>query len=162
MSTHGRFTPVLTEIFCVLLTMAAFAWGPSSVFGQTPPPATFVNPTLFNGGSVIPSYSPIPVQAIAEGDFNNDGVPDLVTLDSNADTNGWGIMLGNGDGTFQPVVAIGTSGVYGEVGSVVTGDFKMTVIWTSPSPTRPPVQMVHSRFTWATARAASRSRPRIR
>jgi hypothetical protein len=123
MSTHGRFTPVPTEIFCVLLIMAGFAWGPSAAFGQTPPPATFVNGAVFNGGSVISGYSPIPVQAIAVGDFNNDGVPDLITLDSNADTNGWGIMLGKGDGTFLPVAAVGTSGVYGEVGSVAVGDF---------------------------------------
>ena len=123
MSTHRRFAAVLTETFCALLIVAGFALGPSAAFGQTPPPATFVNPILYNGGSVIANYSPIPVQAIAVGDFNNDGTPDLITLDSNANTNGWGIMLGNGDGTFQPVAAIGTSGVYGEVGSVVVGDF---------------------------------------
>jgi hypothetical protein len=122
MSTHCRFTPVLTKIVCALLMMAGLALGPSAAFGTTPP-ATFVNGAVFNGGSVIANYSPIPVQEMAVGDFNNDGVPDLITLDSNSNTNGWGIMLGNGDGTFQSVVSIGTSGFYGSVGSIVTGDF---------------------------------------
>ena len=123
MSKHCRFTAVLTQTLCALLTMASFAMGPSAAFGQTPVPATFVNPIMYDGGAVFSNYSPIPVQAIAAGDFNNDGVPDLITLDSNANANGWGIMLGRGDGSFQPVASIGTSGVYGEVGSVVVGDF---------------------------------------
>jgi hypothetical protein len=123
MSTHRRFAAVLTETFCALLIMAGFALGPSGAFGQTPRPATFVNPTLFNGGSILANYSPIPVQEMALGDFNNDGRPDIVVLDSNANVNGWGIMLGNGDGTFQQVVPIALTGSYGSVGSIVTGDF---------------------------------------
>ncbi|MGB6386309.1 MAG: FG-GAP-like repeat-containing protein [Terriglobales bacterium] len=118
MSMHYRFTLVLSKTL-TLLIMVALA---GISFGQTPP-TTFVNGTLFNGGSIIPNYSPIPVQMMAVGDFNNDGVPDLITLDSNANANGWGIMLGKGDGTFQPVAAIGNTGSYGSVGSIVTGDF---------------------------------------
>ena len=98
MPKYRPFTAVLTKTLCALLTMAAITLGPSAAFGQTPPPATFVNPIMYDGGSIIPNYSPIPVQEIAVGDFNNDGVPDLITLDSNANTNGWGIMLGRGDG----------------------------------------------------------------
>jgi hypothetical protein len=116
-------TPVFGKTVCALMLIAGLALAGSAAFGETPPPATFVNPTLVNGGSVIPNYSPIPVQELAVGDFNNDGVPDLVALDSNANANGWGIMLGKGDGTFQPVAAIGNTGSYGSVGSIVTGDF---------------------------------------
>jgi hypothetical protein len=123
MSKHCRFTPVLTKIVCALLMMAGFAVGPSAASGQTPPPATFVNPTLFNGGNILNNYSPIPVQEMAVGDFNHDGFPDIVVLDSNADVNGWGIMFGRGDGTFTAEGSLGTSGFYGNVGSIVTGDF---------------------------------------
>ena len=53
---------------------------------------------------------------IAVGDFNSDGIPDLVVNDgSNVD-----VFIGNGDGTFQPEVAYSTaSGNY----NIVVGDF---------------------------------------
>ncbi|MGO9541545.1 MAG: FG-GAP-like repeat-containing protein [Terriglobales bacterium] len=104
---------VLAALFLAVTGMAIPAQA------QTP---TFVNPTVFNGGSVIPNYSPIPVQAVALGDFNNDGVPDLLTLDDNGNTAGVGIMLGNGDGTFGPVTSITTFSCTLE-GGIVTGDF---------------------------------------
>jgi hypothetical protein len=120
MSTRSRFTAYLTKTFCALLLLGLALTG--ICFGQTPPPATFVNPTLFNGGSVISNYSPIAVQALALGDFNNDGVPDLLTLDDNGNTAGVGIMLGNGDGTFATVASITTFSCTLE-GGIVTGDF---------------------------------------
>src|SRR5580693_161614 len=122
MSTHCPFATLLTKAFtfCALLMLLAALTGTSS--GQTPTPPTFVNGTLVNGGSVIPNYSPIPIKAVALGDFNNDGVPDLLTLDDNGNTAGVGIMLGNGDGTFQPVASITTFACTLE-GGLVTGDF---------------------------------------
>jgi hypothetical protein len=124
MSTHRCTSCFLTKALFTLLSLAVLAFASSAAFGQTPPPPTFVNPALYDGGSIFePNYGPIPVQEIAVGDFNNDGVPDLITLDSNADANGWGIMLGNGTGGFGPVSMVGSSGVYGTVSSVVTGDF---------------------------------------
>ncbi len=118
MSTYSRLAVLLTRNITLTMLMIGFA-GVS--FGQTP--VTFVNGSLFNGGSVLSGYSPIPVQELAVGDFNGDGVPDLITLDSNANVNGWGIMLGKGDGTFEPVKSIAVTGSYGNVGSIVTGDF---------------------------------------
>ncbi|MGA2354830.1 MAG: FG-GAP-like repeat-containing protein [Terriglobales bacterium] len=115
-----RFTPVLIHTLCALLLMGLALTGIS--LGQTPPPATFVNPTLFNGGSVISNYSPIPVNALAFGDFNNDGFPDLLTLDDNGNTAGVGIMLGNGAGGFGTVSSITTFACTLE-GGIVTGDF---------------------------------------
>ena len=40
--------------------------------------------------------------AIAVGDLNGDGKADLVLPDSNTKTRAVAILLGNGDGTFQP------------------------------------------------------------
>jgi len=55
-------------------------------------------------------------EALATGDFNNDGIPDLVTAYNGV----VGVMLGNGDGTFQPIVEYGTAG---SSENVVVGDF---------------------------------------
>jgi hypothetical protein len=41
--------------------------------------------------------------AVAVGDFNADGKPDLVTANSTADT--VSVLIGNGDGSFQAPVA---------------------------------------------------------
>ena len=71
---------------------------------------------------MISSYSPIAVQAVALGDFNNDGVPDLLTLDDNGNTAGVGIMLGNGAGGFGAVSSITTFSCTLE-GGIVVGDF---------------------------------------
>lgn len=113
---------VLAKTFCTLLMIGAIVAGFPAAFGQAPPSATFVNPIMYNGGSVIANYSPIPVQAVALGDFNNDGVQDLLTLDDNGNTAGVGIMLGRGDGSFQTVSSITTFSCTLE-GGIVTGDF---------------------------------------
>jgi len=64
---------------------------------------------------------------IAEGDLNHDGVPDLVVTDWRANT--VSVLLGNGDGTFQPPVsyAVGTS-PYGVVLADLTGDGALDII----------------------------------
>jgi hypothetical protein len=87
--------------------------------------AVFV--VLGNGdGSFQPvvSYAtgPGPV-AVAVGDFNGDGKPDLAVADSGAPfTIGGGvsILLGNGDGTFQPATTYDTGP---DFVSVAIGDF---------------------------------------
>jgi len=60
----------------------------------------------------------------AVGDFNGDGIPDLI----NADSSDIYVFLGNGDGTFQPAITtpISVSSsvnlIYG-IDDLVTGDF---------------------------------------
>ncbi|HEV3078233.1 MAG TPA: FG-GAP-like repeat-containing protein, partial [Gemmataceae bacterium] len=56
---------------------------------------------------------------VAVGDFNRDGIPDLVT--ANYDSNTISVLLGKGDGTFQPAVdyAAGANPV-----AVAVGDFR--------------------------------------
>ncbi len=58
---------------------------------------SFGQPTVYLAGA-LPG-------ALAIGDMNGDGKPDLVVFD----TQGLGVMLGNGDGTFQPAIYTNTA-----------------------------------------------------
>jgi hypothetical protein len=75
---------------------------------------TFTQSGVFNtaSGAGDPPYS------VAVGDFNGDGKLDLVTAGDQSDK--ISILIGNGDGTFQPHVDYPTSST---AWKVVTGDF---------------------------------------
>jgi hypothetical protein len=75
--------------------------------------------------------------AVAVGDFNGDGKLDLVTANyGNYGTSDVSVLLGNGDGTFQPArnFTIGTAAV---IPSVAVGDFngdgKLDIVATNGS-----------------------------
>jgi hypothetical protein len=75
---------------------------------------------LFGAPTVI---DPVPgAGSIAVGDFNRDGIPDLLTFNSTVDNNdGISVMFGNGDGTFgQPVTSPRPQG---GLGAAVVADF---------------------------------------
>jgi FG-GAP-like repeat/FG-GAP repeat len=75
----------------------------------------------FQGGTQFALGTGIPI-ALAVADFNADGKPDALVV--NTDDGDWGnvlsILLGNGDGTFQTHVDYTTGG---SVTSVAVGDF---------------------------------------
>jgi hypothetical protein len=75
---------------------------------------------LFGAPTVI---NPVPgARSILVGDFNGDGRPDLLTVNSTADNHdSISVLLGNGDGTFQrPVI---TPRPQGGLGPAVAEDF---------------------------------------
>ncbi|MGB8986721.1 MAG: FG-GAP-like repeat-containing protein, partial [Candidatus Sulfotelmatobacter sp.] len=75
--------------------------------------------------------------AIAVGDINGDGKPDLVVTNEcngNSCTNGtYGILLGNGDGTFQSAVSYNSGGVTATSVALadVNGDGKLDLLLTN-------------------------------
>jgi hypothetical protein len=73
--------------------------------------------------------------AVAIGDVNGDGIPDLVVANSSDPQGGptaatVGVMLGNGDGTFQPVVLYNSGGFDALSVAVadVNGDGKLDLV----------------------------------
>jgi hypothetical protein len=88
--------------------------------------------TYLSGGSSIPPFSSL----LAVADVNGDGRPDLIVENSQCcgSANGvLGVLLGNADGTFQPVVTYQSgAGGWGTSAAVadVNGDGKLDVVAT--------------------------------
>ncbi|HXC42453.1 MAG TPA: FG-GAP-like repeat-containing protein [Candidatus Dormibacteraeota bacterium] len=98
----------LILLLCALAPLAAT---------QTPPPASFVSSRVFASGPVQNT-----TPAIAVGDMNNDGIPDLVTNGSSNNNSGVSVLLGNGDGTFR-LAAFESAPSYDGGYAVALGDF---------------------------------------
>lgn len=126
-TTIGR-----TIVFALVVPFLVFA--APSVFGQgAPPNPLFLPPVLYPSGSGAPS-------SVVVADLNGDGNPDLVVADcgtqSGCPPEGTvGVLLGNGDGTFKPVVTYGTGGggssVTQAVVADINGDGKLDIVVSS-------------------------------
>lgn len=85
---------------------------------------------LMGGAFVLTQKYPIGVgsRLVVIADVNGDGKPDLVFADLNF--SGAGVMLGNGDGTFQPEVRFASGGqeVSGVAVADLNGDGKLDIV----------------------------------
>jgi len=84
-----------------------------SVWAQAAAPSEFVAARIYN-------LSEAQVRAVAVGDFNGDGKPDLV-VPYYANPGQVAVLLGNGDGTFKQPIVSGNAG--SEPDAIAVGDF---------------------------------------
>jgi hypothetical protein len=105
--TRSYSLRVVAPFFAILIALTA----------QTLTPPLFFPGMTYGSGGVLP-YS------VAVADVNGDGKPDLVV--ANGSSNSIGVLLGSGDGTFQPVATYGSGGVFPQSVAIadVNGDGK--------------------------------------
>jgi hypothetical protein len=82
-------------------------------------PCFWASDGTFQAPRTYPVSSFPPLSAVATGDLNGDGIPDLAT----SAYNGASLLFGNGDGTFAAQPASSGSAT----GPIAIGDFKVMV-----------------------------------
>ena len=134
MRTHTQLKIFFAGVLTVLATLTTMT-APAQVMGrvQSKSPAAVALPDASPGNSLsfLPavSYDSGGVAAVsaAAGDVNGDGKVDLVVGNTGSST--VGVLLGNGDGTFQPAVTYDSGGGPTSVAVVdVNGDGKTDLV----------------------------------
>jgi hypothetical protein len=113
-----------------------------------------------SGGSIA--------QSVAVADVNGDGKPDLLVANCGIGCGGSGkgtvgVLLGNGDGTFQTAVTYGSGGLQPLAVAVadVTGMASPILLWRTRWPTSVPATTVRTAvwaYSWGTATEHSKRR----
>jgi hypothetical protein len=96
-------------------------------------------------------------ESVAVADVNADGKPDLVV--TNGSYNNLAVLLGNGDGTFQPAVTYTTASVYSIAIADVNGDGRPDLVVANGDGTVG--VMLHVGITPSTTKLASSPNPSI-
>ena len=106
--------------------MGGFAEGPPGAFV----PTTWI---LFGkgDGTLQPAVGyPFGAARVTSGDFNGDGIADLVVVDGSRNTTG--ILYGKGDGTFQQARAVSVSAGFPLAVADFNGDGKADLLTATP------------------------------
>jgi hypothetical protein len=96
-------------------------------------------------------------ESVAVADVNADGKPDLVV--TNGSYNNLAVLLGNGDGTFQPAVTYSTGSVYSIAITDVNGDGRPDLVVANGDGTVG--VMLHVGTTQSTTKLASSPNPSV-
>jgi hypothetical protein len=101
------------------------------------PGAKFGAAVVYDSGGFGPGMGAYGLSVAAIGDFNRDGHPDVVVVNSfqswGSSAGMLGILLGNGDGTFQSPVTYSSGGYIGAAVAIadLRGDGKLDVVVTN-------------------------------
>src|SRR5215469_5988405 len=117
----GTFQPILTpptlaNIYTQFTADFNSDGKPDLIGSISQPCSTCTNSFQVAPGGVNGTFSLLPAMpltsVLAVADFNGDGYPDLFVLSSPQQS---GILLGNGDGTFRPLINVPASGFFSSV-----------------------------------------------